>query len=155
MSDVQHVSLSDTDTTSTHVITFNYISFYSNYQCRHVRFLLNNKKMCLMSNTSVTVWHWHMSLFDTDTCHYIQLYSFFFKTFSVRVASQYKPNNQKHKINENMMFEIVNTRILAVWSWPFSSNFANSLFNRLICVCLLFLNSFILETASFNAVLLH
>lgn len=48
---------------------------------------------------------------------------------------------------------ICSTWVLAVWSWPFSSKLANSLFDCLTCASLLFLNSFILETASFNAVL--
>lgn len=47
------------------------------------------------------------------------------------------------------------TRILAVRSWPDSSNCANSLLSCFIWASLLFFKSFMRETASFNAVLLH
>ena len=47
------------------------------------------------------------------------------------------------------------TRILAVRSWPDSSNWATSLFNCFTCASFLFFNSFMREDASFNAVLLH
>ena len=47
------------------------------------------------------------------------------------------------------------TRILAVRSWPDSSNWANSLLSCFIWASLLFFKSFMRETASFNVVLLH
>jgi len=47
------------------------------------------------------------------------------------------------------------TRILAVRSWPESSNWASSLFICFTCTSFLFFNNFNLEDASFKDILLH